>query len=168
MAPRARPLRERFWEKVTRAGDDECWIWSGWKYDRQGHGGISLPKPFKRGEYVIVHRLAYELLVGPIPEGHVIHHKCHVGSCVNPRHLVPMTPSEHSATHPRPRPTHCKSGHEFTDANTRHYRDNGYDKRSCRTCDEIRWRERNARRSARRAQARQTILAVAPLRSAQS
>lgn len=27
--PKKRPIEERFWEKVDKRGDDECWIWLG-------------------------------------------------------------------------------------------------------------------------------------------
>jgi hypothetical protein len=45
------------------------------------------------------HRLAYELLVGPIPEDHELHHLCGFRSCVKPEHLVPLTASEHRWVH---------------------------------------------------------------------
>jgi hypothetical protein len=27
--PKKRPIEERFWEKVDKLGEDECWIWLG-------------------------------------------------------------------------------------------------------------------------------------------
>jgi hypothetical protein len=34
-----------------------------------------------------IHRIAYELWVGEIPDGHLIRHKCDERSCINPTHL---------------------------------------------------------------------------------
>jgi hypothetical protein len=39
--------------------------------------------------------LAYEHYVGPLIEGHHIHHKCCNDICVNPDHLQQVTPKEH-------------------------------------------------------------------------
>jgi len=48
---------------------------------------------------VAAHRFAYETLVGPIPEGHHLHHTCEHPGCVNPEHLVPLSPEDHAAAH---------------------------------------------------------------------
>lgn len=50
---------------------------------------------------VAMHRWVYETLVGPVPEGHHLHHKCQRPSCCNPSHLEPLTPKEHKAAHRR-------------------------------------------------------------------
>lgn len=41
----------------------------------------------KDGKRVLVHRLSYELNVGPIPAGQFVCHKCDVRNCVRPDHL---------------------------------------------------------------------------------
>lgn len=43
-----------------------------------------------------VHRFAYELLVGPIPDGLTVDHLCRTRLCANPRHLEPVPQSENS------------------------------------------------------------------------
>lgn len=43
------------------------------------------------------HRTAYELFVGPIPEGLELHHQCRNRGCVNPDHLEPATRQENLA-----------------------------------------------------------------------
>lgn len=78
------------------------------------------------------HRLAYEGLVGPIPEGLQIDHLCRVRNCVNPEHLEPVTSRENtmrgdnwSAKYAKM--TTCAKGHSF-DAVTKD------GKRKCKTC----------------------------------
>jgi hypothetical protein len=78
-----RSLSERFWTKVRKT--DNCWIWTGAKKQR-GYGviGIGSRNPW----YIaLAHRVAYELLVGPIPQGKNVLHHCDNPTCVNPEHL---------------------------------------------------------------------------------
>lgn len=62
-----------------------CWVWLG-ELNRNGYGRVSV-----RGRKMMVHREVYERLVGPIPEGLVLDHKCRVRCCANPYHLEPVT-----------------------------------------------------------------------------
>jgi HNH endonuclease len=92
----ARPrenFEERFWKKVDKNDPNGCWIWRGaLRNKRDGYGVISLPgKPTR---YKMAHRVAYELIKGPIPEGFEIHHQCRVRDCVNPDHLEPLPPDK--------------------------------------------------------------------------
>lgn len=97
-----------------------CWLWTG-SLDRHGYGSFGVRRHTTRA-----HRYAYELLVGPIPEGLVIDHLCRVRRCVNPAHLEPVTIAvnlarsgalEASRQWALAR-THCRHGHEFTPENT--------------------------------------------------
>ena len=79
--PAQRPINDRFFEKVNKAGEDECWIWTG-AINRNGYGSI-----LHQGSIKTASRVAYELQVGPIADGlHVLHH-CDTPLCMNPRHL---------------------------------------------------------------------------------
>lgn len=148
-----RPLVERFWPKVVKAGDDECWIWTGAKI--QGYGIIGREWP-KRGNH-FAHRASYEIHIGPIPEGMTIDHLCFRKDCVNPRHLEPISAvenarrgREHHGTHEYK--THCTNGHEFTPTTTYTHTDaQGYAHRRCRTCRNAatdRWKERNPEKTS--------------------
>ena len=63
-------------------GFTECWVWCG-RYNRNGYGRL--------GNGKMAHREMYEELVGPIPDGHLLDHKCRVRGCTNPDHTEPVT-----------------------------------------------------------------------------
>lgn len=88
-SPLAAPdgLRERFWSHVTRAGDDECWLWQGTTIPG-GYGMFYLTVH----DTCLAHRVSYHLAFGPIPRRKLIRHTCDTPPCVNPAHLVPGTP----------------------------------------------------------------------------
>jgi HNH endonuclease len=72
---------ERFWAKVDKRGPDDCWEWTGAK-SGVGYGSVRW-----RGRRENAHRVAYQLVVGQIPEGmHGLHH-CDNPPCVNPAHI---------------------------------------------------------------------------------
>jgi len=80
-------FEERFWAKVDKsAGPDGCWIWLA--ACRKKHYGEII----RDGKIQSASRVAYELLVGPIPEGLLLRHVvCNNPPCVNPAHLLPGT-----------------------------------------------------------------------------
>jgi hypothetical protein len=78
---------ERFWSKVNKT--DGCWLWTA-KCDHFGYGRIIAPNA--KGDYVpqLAHRVAYEFVNGPIPNGLQVLHNCPGGdvpACVNPAHM---------------------------------------------------------------------------------
>lgn len=60
--------------------DGDCLIWTGSQTGPYGQIAVNR-KP------VLVHRFAWEMTYGPIPEGKEIDHECHRPLCVNPDHL---------------------------------------------------------------------------------
>lgn len=127
-----RPLAERFWPKVNKT--PVCWIWMGGK---SGHGyGVIGGEGGRAGKQLMAHRVAYELLRGPIPEGLVIDHLCRNPPCVNPAHLEVVTYSENYRRGMRRlATTHCPKGHPYDEVNTRFYRGHRY----CRACHRAEW-----------------------------
>ena len=67
-----------FWSKVDKSGG--CWEWTGYRHD--GYGQFHLD-----GKLTGAHRISYAWLVGTIPEGKRIDHRCLNRSCVRPEHL---------------------------------------------------------------------------------
>jgi hypothetical protein len=91
---------QRFWEKVQKT--DKCWYWTA-SVTTNGYGQFHIDRRAFRP-----HRLSYELLVAPIPEGLVLDHLCKNILCVNPQHLEPVTQSENMR---RERKKKCIYGH---------------------------------------------------------
>lgn len=73
-------MEERFWNKVLKRADNECWEWLAQKTSL-GYGVFWL-----NGKNNKAHRVAWTLMNGAIPDGLVVRHKCR-GKCVNPNHM---------------------------------------------------------------------------------
>lgn len=125
---------DRFLSKVvppTEPGG--CSEWSGPKTG--GGYGIFFTYDSGKQRNVGAHRYAYELHVGPIPDGLVIDHLCGTRACTVPEHLEAVTQRENvhrseGRTAVNARKTHCPQGHPYDEANTYTYRG----MRSCRAC----------------------------------
>lgn len=127
---------ERLAERVATSSESECWPWLG-TFNSDGYGVIVS----KRRQYR-AHRLMFEELRGPIPEGLVIDHLCRNRACVNPAHMEPVSPSENVRRGVSPwmvnqRKEACKHGHPFTPENTEIH----HGRRNCRECRRIRQRK---------------------------
>jgi HNH endonuclease len=133
-------FEERFWAKVSLRGSvpevrpdlGRCWAWNG--TTSNGYGQIHL-----HDRLVYTHRVSYEMLVGPIPDGLVIDHLCRNHGCCNPDHLEPVTNKANilrgiGATAVNKQKLACVHGHPFTPENTYWYAGPHGPKRKCQTC----------------------------------
>lgn len=130
-------IAERFWEKVRKT--DGCWFWTSTRGEN-GYGQFTL----RTGVVRRAHRIAYELAVGPIPDGLEIDHLCRVRACVNPAHLEPVTRQENIRRAVAAK-THCPKGHPRTPENSAHDHVNGSRVWRCKTCRRIQNAKTNAK-----------------------
>jgi len=93
MAPKPRPLSERFWEKVVRRPNGECWGWTGCKIGPYGQ----LWSGSKQDKNIAAHRVSWEIHNGPIPDGMDVLHRCDNPPCPNPDHLFLGTQADNNA-----------------------------------------------------------------------
>lgn len=115
----------------VRIMPSDCWEWTGGRHSQSGYGRMCLD-----GKKLLAHVAAYNLFVGEVPEGHILHHTCLNTMCVNPDHLCPRTRSVHiSVDH---RKEFCKYGHPLTPENTYAYPRRK--ERICKQCVMIRQR----------------------------
>lgn len=101
-------------EILNRIVEDEsgCWEWNG-AHSGTGYGQVRLD-----GRSQPVHRVVWEMLRGPIPEGLQIDHLCRNRGCCNPDHLEPVSQRVNllrgiSGPAINARKTHCPKGHEY-------------------------------------------------------
>lgn len=136
-------VEERFWSHVGPHSDiNVCWLWLGFSAPNRGSGKALVYGRVKVcGVVKYAHRHAYELLVGPIPNGLTIDHVkargCTSTLCVNPMHLEAVPNKINILRGSSPAALHavvtcCPKGHVYDAGNTGH-RKNGA--RYCRKCD---------------------------------
>lgn len=90
-----RTVRERLLSRLIIEPESGCLLWVG-RVDACGYGRINAQSfnGIKRPQEV--HRVAYEMFVGPIPAGLEIDHLCRVRHCASPAHLEPVTRAENN------------------------------------------------------------------------
>jgi len=144
----ASTFRQRFWERVDKNGPlpanrpelGPCWLWRG-SILVDGYGQVG-----RAGKTLKSHRVAWELLRGPVPADLELDHLCRVRACVNVSHLEPVPRPENNRRSESPsaqnaRKTHCAYGHPLSGDNL--FYSGG--KRHCRICHHRRGRETRER-----------------------
>ena len=123
---------ERLWSGALADGTG-CWLWQRATAGK-GYGTMRV-----EGKPRYAHRLAYELVKGPIPVGLTIDHLCRVHNCINPDHLEVVTQQENvlrgeGPTAANARKDYCSQGHPYDETNTYHRPTGGREGRHCRAC----------------------------------
>lgn len=130
----ATPEETRLWRWLSKVEKrvDGCWMWTGAVTHRHTGLDYGVVKVDYRAMYV--HRVFYELFVGPIPDGYEVDHLCRVTTCVNPDHLEAVTGAENRRRQlhiqEQMSRTHCPRGHPYSGDNLIVRRG----KKECRTC----------------------------------
>jgi HNH endonuclease len=84
------------------ADSTECWPWPD--VSEAGYGWLKLEAtPYGYIQCLTTHRYMYDILVGDVPQGYHVHHRCDNKRCWNPFHLRELTPQEHYDVHHPPR-----------------------------------------------------------------
>lgn len=153
-----KPTRaDLIWARVDRGSADACWPWTGPIDGRWGYGLFNYECQTEQA-----HRVVYELVIGPIPDGLDLDHTCHNEDptcgggvcehrrCVNPAHMEPATRAENvmrgkSLIAELARRTHCPQGHPYNEANT-WTSPNKTGGRQCRICNRDKARAARARK----------------------
>jgi hypothetical protein len=127
---------DRFWRSVNQM-PGACWEWRG--RVQNGYGRFVARTSALTLYTHRAHRVAWELLRGPVPAGLQLDHLCRNTTCVNPDHLEPVTSWENTLRGSSPqavaiKTNRCLRGHEFSAENTSVVVRDGRSHRRCKAC----------------------------------
>lgn len=142
----------------------ECWSWPGVVSPMTGYGHF---------DGTTAHRAIYERLIGEVPKGMHLDHRCHTDDqdclggitclhrrCVNPSHLEIVTPKENvRRSNGGGEKTHCVRGHKLSPENVKIILLRGKSEaRACLLCQKIRNQDYNIVKRERRRKLREEAL----------
>lgn len=78
------PVEVLFFARVGEPTDGGCMEWQGCRQPPPGH---AYGRFLHEGRSRYAHRIAWQLMYGPIPNGMDVLHRCDNPPCVNPEHL---------------------------------------------------------------------------------
>ena len=87
-------VMERATEKVALSSSG-CWI-SDYAPGTHGYAVIGWRGEDGKSRAALVHRVTWQAVNGPVPEGMTLDHLCRVRRCVNPDHLEPVSQMENN------------------------------------------------------------------------
>lgn len=99
-------------DRIT-VNENGCWVWNGTKHE-DGYGIVSIS-----GKREYVHRIMYQVFIGPVNNNRELDHLCRNPSCCNPSHLEAVSSRENSLRGNHPlfvvhRERRCHKGHDLT------------------------------------------------------
>ena len=130
----SKPTIELFYSKIIFNEETWCWEFQGF-ISVAGYGEMSY-----KGKMQKAHRVSYQIHIGEIKEGMVIHHKCRNPKCCNPEHLEQVTVKQNAeyTIHKNSLKTHCPQGHEYSIDNLVK---STLNRRVCKICHKLKSRE---------------------------
>lgn len=137
-----KPMADRFHAGYAVDENRGCWVWQRVK-SAAGYGQMTVgSKADGTNRRAYAHRIAYELIRGPIPAGTELDHLCRNRACCNPWHLdaVPHMINYLRGNAPRRLPT-CRRGHVR-------------EGRACNQCRNLKWLDKRDRVNEARRQSR--------------
>ncbi len=140
--PVAKPPIERCWKFILYDETTSCWLWTGNMKSGKNGGYAHI---WDNRTVLLAHKVIWEHVFGPVPEGKELHHRCETRRCVNPFHLECLMVLEHQTRHPKALcsvnrlKTHCNKGHPLSGDNLHIEPGGGRRCITCRREKERRW-----------------------------